>query len=256
MLRCRFVQISLAAILLTATAEAQQAASAQQAATTPAQQQAEQLTPEKRGDIYMARKMYREAIDMYKQCKPTAVVLNKLGIAHHQLSDLKNAKKYYERAIKANRQYAEAVNNLGTVYYAQKSYRRAVSQYNKALKLSPESPSIYSNLGTALFARKKYQDATAAYLKALSLDPDIFERRSSFGVLLQDRNVEERAKYEYYLAKTYAQAGMTDRALLYIRKSLEDGFKDRKKYMEEDEFAKVRELEEFKTLMATEFRVL
>ncbi len=98
----------------------------------------------------------------------------------------------------------------------------------KTLKLSPDSASIYSNLGTAFFARKKYQDAAEAYQHALLLDPDVFERKSSYGVLLQERNVEERAKFHYYLAKAYAKAGATDRAILYIRKSLEEGFRDRK----------------------------
>jgi tetratricopeptide (TPR) repeat protein len=216
----------------------------------------------------MARKMYREAIEIYQSAikeieksrpvqKPQLAVLwNKLGIAYHQLMQLDAAKKHYERAMKFNPKYAEAVNNIGTVHYAKKSYRRAVGQYNKALKLAPQSASIYSNLGTAHFARKKYQDAAKAYQQALALDPEVFEHRSTYGVMLQERNVEERAKFHYYLAKVYAQAGVTDRALQYIRRSLEEGFKDKKKYLEEPEFAALRELPEFKELMALEPRVL
>jgi hypothetical protein len=51
----------------------------------------------------------------------------------------------------------------------------------------------------------------------------VFEHRNSHGVLLQERSVEEKAKFHYYMAKTYAKAGMHDRALLYIRKALEEG---------------------------------
>lgn len=249
----------------------------QTAASQPAP---EPLTPEKRADIYMARKMYREAIDTYRQVeqeltaqlparKPRkddgsyqrlanrlAVILNKIGIAYHQLMELDTARRYYERAVKLNPSYAEAINNIGTVYYAQKSYRRAISQYRKALKFSPNSASIYSNLGTAYFARKNYEEASKAYAKALELDPDVFEHRSSYGVLLQERNVEERARFHYYLAKVYAQAGMNERALLYIRKALEEGFKDRRKFLEEPEFAGLQELPEFQELMKMEFRAL
>jgi tetratricopeptide (TPR) repeat protein len=201
--------------------------------------------------------MYREAIEAYKQApQNSAVIWNKLGIAHHQMMQLDVAKKYYERSVRLNPKYAEAVNNLGTIYYAKKSYRRAISQYKKALKLTPNSATLYSNLGTAHFARKKYEDAAQAYRQALALDPDVFEHRSSYGVLLQESNVEERAKFHYYLAKTYAQAGMNDRALLYIRKALEEGFKERKKFLEEPEFAALLELPEFKELMAAEPRVL
>jgi tetratricopeptide (TPR) repeat protein len=216
-----------------------------------------EITTEMRGDIFMARKMYREAVETYNEIQPqTAVTFNKIGIAYHQMTQLDTAKKYYERALKLNPKYAEAINNVGTVHYAKKSYRRAVSQYNKALKLTPKSASIYSNLGTAQFARKKYKDAFEAYQAALSLDPDVFESRSSHGVLLQERSVEERAKFHYFVAKTYAKAGVHDRALLYIRKALEEGFRDRQKFQEEPEFAALRELPEFQELMALQPRVL
>lgn len=214
------------------------------------------VTPELRGDIMMARKMYREAIDKYKEAPNSAVILNKIGIAYHQLIELNLAKKYYERAIKLDRNYSEAVNNLGTVYYAQKSYKRSISQYKKALRIAPDSAAVLSNLGTAYFARKNYELASAAFQRAVELDPEVFERHNSQGELLQERSVEERAKFHYYLAKTYAKAGKNDLALLYIRKALEEGFKERDKFIKEPEFVGLREDPEFKKLMATEQKVL
>jgi tetratricopeptide (TPR) repeat protein len=215
------------------------------------------LSPEMRGDIFMARKMYREAIEAYSQGQQDSpVLINKIGIAHHQMLDLAGARKYYERAIKLDKNYSEAINNLGTVHYAKRSYRRAVGQYKKALKLAPNSASIHSNLGTAHFARRKYSDAAESYEKALSLDPDVFEHRNSHGVLLQERTVQERAKFHFYLSKTYAKAGAIERALLYMRKALEEGFREKDKFREEPEFAKLQELPEFQQLLAMEPRVL
>jgi len=215
------------------------------------------LTPEMRGDIAMARKEYRQAIDTYRAIMGrNAIILNKMGIAYHQMMELDQARKFYEQAVKAKPSYAEAINNLGTVYYAKKNYKKAISQYNKALKLTPNSASIYSNLGTAWFARKKYDRASEAYAKALELDPEVFEHRSSNGVLLQERSVAERAKFHFYLAKTYAKAGMSDRALLYMRKSLEEGFKERNRFVEDPEFAVLKELPEFQELLTLQPRVL
>ncbi len=215
------------------------------------------LPAETRGDIFMARKMYREAIETYQTVQPrTAVLWNKMGIAYHQLTELDKARKHYDASLRVNAKYAEAINNLGTIHYAKKSYRRAVNQYKKALLITPNSASIYSNLGTALFARKKYDDAFAAYQTALSMDPEVFEHRSSHGVLLQERSVEERAKFHFYLAKTYAKAGMNDRALLYLRKALEEGFQERRRLREDPEFAQMQELPEFKELLALQPRVL
>lgn len=218
---------------------------------------AKSLSPETRGDIYMARKMYREATETYQLGpKDSPVIANKTGIAYHQLLELDSAKKWYERAVKLNPQYAEAINNLGTIYYANKSYRRAITQYRKALAITPDAASILSNLGTAYFARKNYTEASAMYEKALKLDPDVFEHRGTNGVLLVERSVDERAKYHYYVARMYAKDGQNERALLYIRKALEEGFKERDKFQKEPEFAALRENDEFKKLMTAEQKVL
>lgn len=223
---------------------------------TVAPDSAKAVSPEMRGDIFMARKMYRDAAEAYQTGPKTAILANKTGIAYHQMLELNLARKYYERAMKLDPKYAEAINNLGTVYYAKKSYRRAINEYKKALQIEPESASILSNLGTAYFARKRYQEAFDIYQKALEIDPQVFERRSTQGVLLQERSVEERAKFHYYLAKTYAKAGKNDLALEYIRKALEEGFKEKEKFQTDPEFAGLQDNPEFKQLMATEQKVL
>jgi tetratricopeptide (TPR) repeat protein len=223
----------------------------------PVAQKKPELTPEKRGDIFMAEKRYREAAEMYREnSKGSAIMLNKTGIAYHQMVQLDLAEKYYRLALRVDPQYSEAVNNLGTVYYAKKSYRRAVNQYKKSLRLNAQSASVWSNLGTCYFARKEYRQAAEALQHALMLDPEVFESRSTLGVLLQDRSVEEHAKFHYYLAQTYAKQGMNDRALQYIRKALEEGYKEKKKMEADPAFATLRELPEFQELMALEPRVL
>jgi tetratricopeptide (TPR) repeat protein len=218
------------------------------------------LSPETRGDIYMARKMYREAIEAFREGPPRdAVLLNKQGIAFHQLQQLDNARKSYEQATKLKPDYVEAVNNLGTIYYTKKSFRRAIGYYNRAIKMAPDSPksaSIYMNLGTAHFARKRYDQATAAYQTAMTLDPEVFERHGNFGVMLEERTVEDRAKFHYYLAKLYAKGGRNDLAFQYLRKALEEGFKDKKKLTEDPEFEAIRKLPEFEQLLTAEHRVL
>jgi tetratricopeptide (TPR) repeat protein len=243
----RLVAIALAAGFVSAFAFAQVAA---EAPKPP-------LSVETRGDIFMARKMYREAIDVFREDKSKdPVVLNKIGIAYHQMQQLDNARKSYEQAVRLKPGYAEAINNLGTVYYAKKSFGKAVRYYQRALKYAPKSASIYSNLGTAYFARKKYKEAMETYQIALKLDPNVFETHGSYGVLLEERNVEERAKFHFHMAKLYAQSGRNDLSLQYLRKALEEGFKDKKKIEEDPDFQTLRDLPEYKELLALEPRVL
>ena len=230
---------------------ASQAASPAQRTTAP------NVTPEMRGDIFMARKMYREAVEAYREGpKNSAVLLNKTGIAYHQMLDLNTAEKYYRLSVRADARYAEAINNLGTIYYTRKSYRRAITEYKKALRINPQSASVLSNLGTGYFARKDYKRAAETWQEALAIDPEVFESRSTQGVLLQERTVEERGKFHYMMAEEYAKKGMNDRALQYIRKALEEGFKERKKIAEDPAFVALKDLPEFKELLSAEPRVL
>src|SRR5579875_2130379 len=72
------------------------------------------LTPEQRGDVYMARKMFRDAVDAYSEGPADSPMRwNKIGIAYHQLGDLNAAKRNYERAIKVDHKFADAINNVG-----------------------------------------------------------------------------------------------------------------------------------------------
>jgi tetratricopeptide (TPR) repeat protein len=215
------------------------------------------LSSEQKGDLFMARKMFRDAIDAYREGPQNSpVTWNKIGIAYHQLGDLGAARRNYEKAIRVDKKYAEAVNNDGTIYYAEKKYRTAIARYRKAIQLNPEAASFWSNLGTAYFSRGRFQEMTAAYQKALDLDPGVFEHRGLVGSEMQDRTVADRARYHYEMARIYAKTGKNELALQYLRRSLEEGFKDKAKLTQAPEFVKLRETDEFKELMALEPRVL
>lgn len=192
----------------------------------PRQELARQL--ELRGDLQMIRKNYWQAVDLYQEAfrltPNNSVLLNKTGIAYHQLSQLKDAKKYYERATKLDKTYAQAWNNLGAVHYARKDYKKAIRYYQRALEFSPAQAAIRGNLGAALFARKKYDEALEELRLALLLNPEIFQQRNLFGILMQDYSVEDRARFHFLLAKSFALLGNVESCLFYLRRALEDGF--------------------------------
>ena len=188
-----------------------------------------QITDEEKGDLYMARKQYREAMEQYRmlcdQNPHNAVFLNKLGIALHQQTALGLALKYYEKAVKANPKYADAENNIGTIWYQRKKYGKAVRAYQRAIKMRDDMPVLYSNLGYAYFSQGKYEDSIVAFRTALAKDPQFFERGSSRnGSVLQDRSVPDRGRFYFLLAKSFAEAGNLERAIFYLRKSKEEGY--------------------------------
>jgi tetratricopeptide (TPR) repeat protein len=219
------------------------------------------LSPRQQADFLAKNDRHVEAAEIYQSLarqnqRRQAVLWNKIGIAYHQMLDFPAASRCYRESSVVDPLYSEARNNLGTVYYAQKQYNRAIAEYKRALTVTPFSASVHSNLGTAHFARKEYELASVHYAKAVEIDPEIFERQGGQGTILQQRSVEDRASFHFYLSKVYARNGDLDRSLLYMRKALEEGFKDRKKFVEDEDFAALQAVPEFQTLLATEFRVL
>jgi len=190
-----------------------------------------EITDEQMGDLYMVRKQYREAAGMFKkladQDPRNPVYLNKLGIALHQQEALGLALKYYERAVKVDPRYADAENNVGTIWYQRKKFEKAIKAYRKAIAIRSDMAVLYSNLGYAYFGGKKYEEAISAFRQALILDPQLFEHNGSrSGSILQDRSVEDRGRFYYMLAKSYAQAGDLDRCIHYLRKAKDEGYKN------------------------------
>lgn len=189
------------------------------------------LTDEQMGDLYMVRKQYREAAELFKkltdQNPKNPIYLNKLGIALHQQQALSLALKYYEKAVKADPQYADAQNNVGTIWYQRKKFDRAIKAYQKAIKMRSDMAVLYSNLGYAYFGNKKYEEAIASFRQALAIDPLLFEQNGSrAGSVLQDRSVENRGRFYYLLAKSYVEAGDLEKCIHYLRKAKDEGYKD------------------------------
>jgi tetratricopeptide (TPR) repeat protein len=186
---------------------------------------------ELRADIMMARKLYSDAIAAYEEILKTepknAELLNKIGVGYSNLTKLDKAKKYYERAIKADDKYASALNNLGTVHFYQKKFRRAIKVYQRAIAAKPDSATFHSNVGHAWFADKKYAEAIAAWSRAIELDPQVFEHRGSAGgTILQTSSVEQRSVFYFYMAKTYAGMGNAERCAHFLKRAIDEGYKN------------------------------
>ena len=78
-------------------------------------------------------------------------------------------------------------------------------------------------------------------------DPD---RVSRIGVMAQSSSPEDRAAFSFMVAKVYAQAGDFDRSLEYLRKAMEEGYKDIRKVYTDSEFATLRTDKRFEELMS------
>jgi len=196
---------------------------------------------ESTGDTFRAQKDYAQAIQYFRAAlrkdSTRASLYNKLGIAELQSGDLRDARSAFEQAIKRDRKYADPVNNLGALAFMQKNYGSAARNFKKALALEETRASFHVNLGATWFAQSKLDRAIAEYTRALELDPDVLADQSRSGVSAKISTTEERAKYDYMVAKIYAKRGDLDRCLEALRKAKEEGYPNIGNVYKEQEFA-------------------
>jgi tetratricopeptide (TPR) repeat protein len=212
----------------------------------------EEMPMEKKADLLMARGQYEAAIAAYQQSNlKSAIVWNSIGMAYHHLYALDQARHAYQQSLVLNPRFAAASNNLAAIYYAQHEFNVAEHYYKKALKHSTESAVIYCNLGTNYFAEQKFKKGVKMYRKAFAIDESVFA--PDHGALVEGGGSrEQRVAINYYIAETYAKAGKKDLALVYLRKAMDEGFKDRKRLDADEDFATLRTTPEFQKLLDQE----
>ena len=201
-----------------------------------------QVSLEMRGDIYMARKSYEDAVDYYSRAlRQTGVsnasIWNKMGIAFQEEANLRMARRAYQRAIHYQRNFAAAWNNVGTTFYLAHKDKKAIKFYQHAIKLEPSNPSFHLNLGTAFYRRRKYKETVDQYRQALILDPDILIQNSKTGTIVQARG--SSVEYYFYMAKVFASLGRNKEAIRYLRHALEDGFRNYRRLNSDPDFKKL-----------------
>ena len=163
----------------------------------------------------------------------------------------REAKKSFEQSIKADHKYRQRLQQSRCGVLRRKEIRsgdQAVSQGDRASMT--RSASFYSNLGAALFAKKEFEPAVKAYQQAMQLDPDVFRTKFAGGVQAQLPSPDDRAHYDYTVARLYAKMGFSDRSLEYLRKAMEEGYKDFKNVYKDEEFAELRKDKRFTELVA------
>jgi len=162
-------------------------------------------------------------------------IVNLMGLTYLKSGKIYIARAYFKKAINMNKNFAIAYNNLGAVYHLRKKYKKAIKYYKKAVEINPQYLLAYYNMANAYFARKKYLQAIDVMHKIVQIDPNyLLKEHNELQIGVYDLN---QGKRYYYYAKLYAQVGDIDKVIYFLQKSLNAGFKVKKKIYKDKDFA-------------------
>ena len=100
----------------------------------------------------------------------------------------KDAKRFYEEALKRDADHVDALNNLGVVCFSDQDYSTAQQKFEAITRIRPGDVDAYYNLACVHAAKGELRDSLAYLKKAISLrlvvrewareDPDLNNLRS------------------------------------------------------------------------------
>ena len=207
-----------------------------------------------RGDAFMARKMFDDAVTEYRKSleldRYDTYVVNRLGIAYLQTKKLYEAQLQYRETLVLDPYFPEALNNLGFIEYTQGNSGGALDLYYQALRMQPRSPAVVMNIAACFFSTGQYDEVTEAVRQALEVDPKLFQRSASSGTLVQGSQPNDPMMH-FHLAKILAGKGDKDQAITFLYKAVDAGFRDVAVLKAEPSFSALAADERFNRLLET-----
>jgi tetratricopeptide (TPR) repeat protein len=126
-----------------------------------------------------------------------AEALSNRGNTLHELGRYDEALASFDRALKARPGYAEALSNRGVTLHNLKRYEEALASFDAALKKQPNYARALSNRGNTLHELKRFEEALASFDHALKAQPESPEALCNRGVTLHELKRYEEALASY-----------------------------------------------------------
>ncbi|WP_269623974.1 tetratricopeptide repeat protein [Prochlorococcus marinus] len=146
------------------------------------------------GNISEAAKLYQYFINQgFKDHR----IFSNFGAISQGLGKLKEAEKWFRKAIEIKPDYAKAHSNLGIILRDLGQLKEAELSYRKAIEIKPDYAEAHSNLGNVLRGLGQLKEAELSYRKAIEIKPDYAEAHSNLGIILRDLGQLKEAELSY-----------------------------------------------------------
>ncbi len=159
-------------------------------------------------DLVEAFKDLNEAIRLSPQF---ALAFTNRGVAYKSKGDLEKAIQDHNRAIELaqaendNTTTAMALSNRGNIYSVMGESDKALKDYNRAISIDPDYSQAYYNRGRVFSDTREFQKAIDDYSKAITLNPVYTKAYHNRGYTLYAMGKYEEAIADYAKALEYAK---------------------------------------------------
>lgn len=123
-----------------------------------------------------------------------------LGLAHHQLEDGLNARKYYLRSTAIDPSLGSAWLNLGALSEQGGQYRRALQHYRAGMQSAPDAPDLVVGAIGVLRRMGRHEEALREGKAALARDSNNIDVYNNLGLVYIDQGKPDLAQFIYQKA--------------------------------------------------------
>jgi protein O-mannosyl-transferase len=195
------------------------------------------------GNLLLNKGSYDEAVMHYTEALKInphqAEVYNNLGTAYILKGNMKKAVEFYKRSLREKPDYSDAIENLKRARVNQQKLQDISMKIRQSIQADPGKPAPYTKLGDIYRQLGEYDEAIGQYQKAISIQGSYLqalyglvivysntqEYMRALDVLQKIRKIQPENPEAYYnTACIYAKQGKPDKAIMWLKQSIEKGF--------------------------------
>lgn len=142
------------------------------------------------GNLIESESFYRKAIKINKNF---AEAYGNLGNVLKDLGRIKEATGAYRKALNIYPNHPLLLNNLGNMFHLRGDTHKAAQYFRDSIKQNTSNPDAYNNLGNILKELDQLDEAEDCYTKALSINPEFADAHNNLGNLLNSSGKHDKA---------------------------------------------------------------
>lgn len=180
-----------------------------------------------------------DPIALGTKARPSPQLYVAMARLSENANEMASAEEYYEKALKLDAKYLDALLGLGRLKDREGKWDEALAYYQKAVKFHPKDATAWNHLGLCLARSNRLRDAQEALEKAIQIAPKESRYRHNMATVciqmgdLQTalrhlQAVHDEATASYNLGYLLAQKGDYVAAVRYFDRALQlrPGFED------------------------------